>query len=73
MLRVSDSAGPVGGSLDNAVHRVAFPTVQRGRHPGRVISELNGWPALPLLTLRHAITGHRRIARGHDGTATPFM
>jgi hypothetical protein len=46
MLRVSDSAGPVGGSLVNAVHRVAFPTVRRGRHPGKVISELNGWPTL---------------------------
>ena len=47
MLRVSDSAGPVGDSLHNAAHRVAFPAVPRGRHPGRVISELNGWPALP--------------------------
>jgi hypothetical protein len=43
---VPDSAGPVGDSLHNAAHCVAFPTVQRGRHPGRVISELNGWPTL---------------------------
>ena len=34
MHRVSDSAGPVHGSLYNALHRVAFPAVQRGRHPG---------------------------------------
>ena len=73
MLRVSDSARPVSVSLYNDIHRVAFPIVRQGRHPGEVISELNGWPALPLLTLRHAITGHRRIARGHDGSATPFM
>ena len=73
MLRVSDSAGPVGDSLYNAIHRVAFPIVAQGRHPRTVISELNGWPTFPLLTLRHAITGHRRIARGHDGSATPFM
>ncbi len=46
MLRVSDSAGPVGDSLHNTAHSVAFPTVQRGRHPGKVISELNGWPTL---------------------------
>ena len=73
MLRVFDSAGPMGDSLYNATPRVAFPIVAQGRHPGTVISELNGWPTLPLLTLRHAITGHRRIARGHDGSATPFM
>ena len=73
MLRVSDSAGPVGASLYTATHRVAFPLVAQGRHPGEVISELNGWPTLPLLTLRHAITGHRRIARGHDDSANPFM
>jgi len=47
MLRVSDSAGPMGDSLSNAAHCVAFPAVRRGRHPGEVISELNGWPALP--------------------------
>ena len=73
MHRVSDSAGPVGNSLHIAAHRVAFPIVQQGRHPKTVISELNGWSTLALLTLRHAITGHRRIARGHDGSATPFM
>ena len=32
---------------DTATARVAFPTLQRGRHPGGVISELNGWPAFP--------------------------
>jgi len=47
MLRVSDSAGPVGDSLYNAAHRVAFPIVLQGRHPGTVISELNTWPTLP--------------------------
>ena len=66
MLRVSDSARPVSVSLYNDTHRVAFPIVQQGRHPRTVISELNTWPTLPLLTLRHAITGHRRIARGPD-------
>lgn len=52
MHRVSDSVGPVGDSLYNATHRVAFPIVQQGRHPKTVISELNTWPALPLSTLR---------------------
>ena len=47
MLRVSDSAGPVNDSLNNAAHCVAFPIVAQSRHPGEVISELNGWPALP--------------------------
>ena len=46
MLRVFDSAGPVLDSLDNVMHRVAFPTVVQGRRPRGVISELNGWPAL---------------------------
>jgi hypothetical protein len=44
MLRVSDSAGPVGDSLYIATHRIAFPFVAQGRHPGTVISELNDWP-----------------------------
>ena len=73
MLRVSDSARPVSVSLYNDIHRITFPIVGQSRHLGEVISELNTWPTLPLLTLRHAITGHRRIARGHDGSATPFM
>jgi asparagine synthetase B (glutamine-hydrolysing) len=34
-------------SLYNATHRVAFPIVAQGRHPGEVISELNAWPAFP--------------------------
>jgi len=47
MLRVYDSVGPISDSLNNATHRIAFPIVQQGRHPRAVISELNGWPALP--------------------------
>jgi len=73
MLRVSDSAGPVNDSLNNAAHCVAFPAVQRGRHPGGVISELNGWPTLPLSTLHVQPHGCPRMTRGHDGSATPFM
>jgi hypothetical protein len=73
MHRVSDFAGPVFDSLRNAVHRVAFPTRSRSRHPGRVISELNGWPALPLSTLHVQAHGHPRMTRGHDGAASPFM
>ena len=46
MLRVSDSAGPVGDSLSIAAHRVAFPAVRRGWRPKRVISEPNGSPTL---------------------------
>ena len=44
MHRFLDSAGSVGGSLYNAVHRVALPFGPIGRHPKRVISELNSWP-----------------------------
>ncbi len=74
MLWVSDSARPVSVSLYNDIHRIAFPIVQQSRHPAEVISELNGWPTLPLLIrLWRTIAGHRRIARGHDGSATPFM
>ncbi len=35
MHRVSDSVGPLGDSLYNAAHRVAFPIVRQGRHPKR--------------------------------------
>lgn len=45
MHRVSDSAGFAVGSLYNAAHNVTFPIKSQGRHPKRVISELNGWPA----------------------------
>jgi len=44
----ADSAGPGNDWLINAVAHGAFPIVGRGRRPGLVISELNGWPALPL-------------------------
>ena len=47
MLRVSDSAGPAHDSLLCALYRIAFPHVVQGRHPKLVISELDGWPALP--------------------------
>lgn len=46
MHRFLDSAGPVGDSLGNAEHRIALPFGPVGRHPGRVISELNSWPTL---------------------------
>lgn len=54
MLRVSDSAGPVGDSLYNATHRVAFPLVAQGRHSGTLISELNTWPAFPTVNAPRA-------------------
>jgi len=56
MHRVSDSAGPDNDWLNNAVARGAFPLVVLGRRPGRVISELNGWPALPLSNASRAIS-----------------
>ncbi len=46
MLRVLDSVGSVSGSLHNAEHRIALPFGPVGRHPKRVISELNSWPTL---------------------------
>jgi len=48
MLRVFDSVGSIYGSLRlSPLYRVAFPTEVRGRHPRRVISELDVWPAFP--------------------------
>jgi len=73
MHRVSDSAGPDNDWLDNAVARNAFPVVVRGRRPGQVISEFNGWPALPLSTLHVRSHDRPRMTRGHDGSAHPFM
>jgi hypothetical protein len=73
MHRVSDSAGPMQDWLIRALHHVAFPTKSRGRHPEWVISELNTWPAFPLSTLRRSLAGSRRMTRGHDGAAPPFM
>ena len=73
MHRVSDSAGPDNDWLVNAVARSAFPTAERGRHPGLGISELNGWPTLPLSTLHVQSRDRPRMTRGHDGSARPFM
>ena len=45
MLRFYDSAGPVCDSLHlSSSYHIAFPISPQGRHPGWVISELNGWP-----------------------------
>jgi hypothetical protein len=73
MHRFSDSAGPGNDWLVNAVAHGAFPFVVRGRRPGQVISELNGWPAFPLSTLHVRSHGRPRMTRGHDGSAHPFM
>ena len=73
MLSVSDSAGPDNDWLINAVAPGAFTTVERGRHPGLVISELNGWPTLPLSTVHVRSHDRPRKTRGHDGSAHPFM
>jgi hypothetical protein len=56
MHRFSDSAGPGNDWLVNAVAHGAFPFVVRGRRPGQVISELNGWPAFPLSNASRAIS-----------------
>jgi hypothetical protein len=73
MLRVSDSAGPGSVWLYRAATRGAFPTVVRGRRPEGVISELNGWPTLPLSTLHVQSHDRPRMTRGHNGAAPPFM
>ncbi len=65
MRGVSDSAGPVHDSLTNALHCVAFPIVQRGRHPGGVISELNTRPALPPVNASRAAS---RLPAHDSGT-----
>jgi hypothetical protein len=52
----------------NATLDIAFPTKSQGRHTGRVISELNSWPARPLSTLRRHLTDDRRMTRGHGGS-----
>jgi hypothetical protein len=56
MHRVSGSTGPGNDWLNSAGAHGAFPIVGRGRLPGRVISELNGWPALPLSNASRAIS-----------------
>ena len=73
MLRVSDSAGPGSNWLYRAATRSAFTTVVRGRRPEGVISELNGWPTLPLSTLHVQSHDRPRMTRGHNGAAPPFM
>jgi len=58
------------GTRTIAPAHVAFPSALRGRHSRAVISELHTAPVedpdssgcVPLLTLRHAITGRRRIS-----------
>jgi len=52
---------------------VAFPLGSQGRHPEIVISELNGWPTLPLSTLHVRSHDRPRMTRGHDGSAHPFI
>ncbi len=32
-------------ACDNAIHHVAFRSSEQRRHPGQLISRLNGWPA----------------------------
>ncbi len=73
MHRVSDSAGPNNDWLDSVAARSAFPSVVRGRRPGLVISEFNGWPMLPLSTLHVQPRDRPRMTQGHDGSAHPFM
>jgi len=73
MLRFLDSAGPGDDWLNSVVSHSAFPASARGRHPGTLISELNGWPALPLSTLHVQSHDCPRKTRGHDGSAHPFM
>ncbi len=72
MHRVSDSAGPDYDWLFIAVIHVAFPFLGRGRHPEGVISELIGWPMLPLSTLHVQPRDRPRMTRGRDGSAHPF-
>ena len=76
MPQVSDSGEPNEHS-HNALLHIAFPHALQGRHSRTVISELNmpSGNALgvlrlctPLLTLPHAITGRRGIARGRSGS-----
>src|SRR4030042_2001560 len=48
-------------------------SVVRGRRPEGVISELNGWPTLPLSTLHVRSHDRPHMTRGHNGAAPPFM
>lgn len=73
MHRVSDSAGPNNDWLDSVAARSAFPSVVRGRRPGLVISEFNGWPMLPLSTLHVQPRDRPRMTQCHDGSTHPFM
>ena len=67
MPQAFDSGEPNEHSHTALTH-VAFPTAVQGQHSRKVISELNTAPMHPLLTLPHAITGRRGIARGQSGS-----
>ena len=60
MHRVSDSAGFVKPLAITLFHNIAFPIRLQGRHPGWVISELNGWPAFsPVNCFTYNLTAAR--------------
>src|SRR5208337_4688156 len=53
-------------------HDVAFPLSEQGRHSGKMISELNGWPACALVNASPAMLPPLAHDSGLEWFATPF-
>src|SRR5208337_1556457 len=53
-------------------HDVAFPLSEQGRHSGKMISELNGWPACALVNATPAMLPPLAHDSGLEWFATPF-
>src|SRR4030042_1942102 len=76
VLSCSGSLTPQGRSTTGCITPLpVVPSlyVVRGGRPEGVISELNGWPTLPLSTLHVRSHDRPRMTRGHNGAAPPFM
>ena len=74
MHRVSDSAGPVDGSLFNAVSQCCLP-LRTTRSASRIGDFGAQWlaRAFPCQLLYVSPRGHPHMTRGHNGAASPFM
>ena len=74
MLRVSDSAGPVEGSLSNVLRQCCLPLRTTGS-ASRMGDFGAQWLACasPCQLLHVQPRGYPHMTRGHNGAASPFM
>jgi len=66
MLRFLESAGPGDDWLNSVVTIVPYQLLHAVGNPGALISELSGWPTLPLSKLHVQSHNCPRMTRGHD-------